>query len=168
MPDSIEFGKQQSSLRRNMKYSVLAAGTIVALYFGHEYAGQSTDSPSSVDNNVRTAASVSLSLDNNGHALVFSTHGSELQTSTSYANIQEIEDQKKAEVFFVNVHCEANQLRGDMVANTLHPLTSRIVRDMIIPENQLSELCQSGDELPAAHVGKLVIAGSAYPYALAE
>jgi hypothetical protein len=107
-------------------------------------------------------------LGTDGTEIVFSKNGSQIIKTNVSGNITMIDEQRKSRTHFDTVRCENGELHGGMVSTAEDPTTSEIVIDMVLPENNLSEMCRNGKPLPAAQIGKLIILGHAYDYELAK
>jgi hypothetical protein len=165
MSDYIQSRPPESRLRRIIKYSMCSALAATALFADYRLTHHSIDADTS-SHDVPATSTISLPLGTKGTALVFSARGSDVERSIQFASYQEVESQKNAKVTFDKLHCEDRELHGGMFV-TAGPNTAIWTTDMVLPENTLSESWCVGGELPA-HAGKLMIAGSAYPYTLGK
>jgi hypothetical protein len=167
--DSLEFGNVPSPLRRYARRSLLVGATAAALVAsGYRLQHQSAPRSPEENPNVDSTSAVYFPLGSFGKELKFTKHGSYLLTVSYSGDIEMIDGQKDADVSFDNLHCKDEVLRGGMTITTFEPTSSILSFDDLLPENQLSDSCQNGQTLSAAHVGKLVIAGITYPYTLSN
>jgi hypothetical protein len=168
MSDTIEIGRQESRLRRNLKRGLAvgaAATALAAIGFRMNHqAGPSADEPKQP----AETPELYLRLDDEGHQLAFSKIGSHVLAVEQSGRFRFVNSTHPAAVRFDSLHCEAQALHGGLVATLkrYEPLTTYLVFDIELPENSLSGDCQPGQGLPDVHDGELTIAGRTYSYSL--